>query len=341
MDEVKAEKELHLRKAEAALKAKNDSREKAKKDDSVVSIVFDLQKTLPTPTLTCTKVFYARQLWTYNLCVHNLGTGNANMYMWDESRASRGCQEITSCLLKFLETLPPNVKHIEAFSDNCGGQNKSHITVKFWLWVVNNTQIETVNHKYLMSGHSFNECDQDFGIIEKAKQKNEKEIFIPQHWEQAVSKSSRKFTVVRMEEEDFKTVEPLKRFITKTVKDIRSMQWMLFKKGEPTKLFYKTSVNDIFHFEELELRPKCLGKHVQIKLPLALSQNPVQPKIKLKKYRDLLDLLCFIPPIHHPFYVNLPHEEQNHIVEQGVQRQQIDYDNEPCRVFETDSESEG
>ena len=125
------EKELHLRRAESARKQIVEAQEEVKNDDTHVAICFDLQKMLPSPVLTCSKVYYSRQLWTYNFCVHNLGTGNASMYMWHEGQAARGCEEMLSCLLKFINTLPATVKKITMFSDNAGGQNKSRYTVKF------------------------------------------------------------------------------------------------------------------------------------------------------------------------------------------------------------------
>lgn len=97
------------------------------------------------------------------------------MYMWHEGQAGRGCQEIASCLLKFIKSLALYVKHITAFSGNCGRQNKSHLTVKFWLYIVRNTNIETVGHRFLVAGHSYNECDQDFGLIEKKRSTRPKE----------------------------------------------------------------------------------------------------------------------------------------------------------------------
>ena len=109
------------------------------------------------------------------------------MHMWHEGQASRGCKEIASCLLKFILQLPPNVKHIMAFSDNCGGQNKSHLTVKFWMYIVKNTNIEIVDHQFFLSGHSFNECDRDFGQIELKKKNFKQSIYVPEDWVRPVS----------------------------------------------------------------------------------------------------------------------------------------------------------
>lgn len=78
--------------------------------------------------------------------------------MWPEHMGSRGSQEIMSCLLKYIKSLPPTVTHLDAYSDNAGGQNKD--IVKRWCFIVSNIKIQTVDHKFLVSGHLFLECDQ-------------------------------------------------------------------------------------------------------------------------------------------------------------------------------------
>src|SRR5437870_911128 len=97
------------------------------KNDKVTTrcIVFDLQKTMPIPRLQTNKIFYMRQLWTYNLGIHDNATGKATMFMWDETTASRGSQEISSCLLSYCRKLPDDVSHLTAYSDCCGGQNRN------------------------------------------------------------------------------------------------------------------------------------------------------------------------------------------------------------------------
>lgn len=128
---IEVQKELHQRKAEKAIEEKRAAKILAQESNNgVVSFCFDLQKTLPTPSLTTNKVYYLRTLWTYNFGVHDLGNNKGYMYTWDESVASRGSSEVASCLLKFIKRLPECTKKIIAFSDSCGGQNKNKNILK-------------------------------------------------------------------------------------------------------------------------------------------------------------------------------------------------------------------
>jgi len=71
----------------------------AKQGDSNVHVVtFDLQSTLPTPRLSSNIVYYKRQLMVYNLGIHDCKTEVGYMYAWHEGQASRGAQEIASCI---------------------------------------------------------------------------------------------------------------------------------------------------------------------------------------------------------------------------------------------------
>lgn len=82
---IETERELHHRKAESAREAmKLDARE-AKENNNITCIAFDLMKTLSTPIISTGICYYKRQLWTYCLGIHNLGTDNAIMYVWNES----------------------------------------------------------------------------------------------------------------------------------------------------------------------------------------------------------------------------------------------------------------
>lgn len=285
------------------------------------------KKTLPTPLLSNSKVYYLRQLWTYNLGVHNLVTGSGTMFMRSEHEASRGSQEIMSCLLKFIKNLPTNITHIDAFSDNAGGQNKNNNIIKFRCYVVSNTQIQSVDHRFLVSGHSFLECDQDFAVIEKTKRKCNR-VFVPDDRSNVVAKSSRKFNVERMTQEDFKSIHPMTDLIRGNIKGVRKMQRLHFQKSSPPTLYYKETVNERMSFFKVDLK-KSSGRPPIIELP-PLYTAPL--KIKLAKYKNLIELLPFIPPVHHSFFKALPHH-----VKGKASKKQI---KQPAREVENHEEDE-
>ena len=49
--------------------------------------------------------FYLRQLWVYVFAVHECASNDASMYVWLESIAGRGSNEVVSCLHHYLQNL--------------------------------------------------------------------------------------------------------------------------------------------------------------------------------------------------------------------------------------------
>jgi len=76
------EQELHHRKAEAVRNKKMKNNEEAIQSNGTKAVLtFDQQKTLPTPMLSTGIAYYKRQLWTYNLGIHDDVTG-IGVKMW-------------------------------------------------------------------------------------------------------------------------------------------------------------------------------------------------------------------------------------------------------------------
>ena len=103
-------------------------REKAKDQSQPYDVItFDLQSTLPTPRLSTNISFYKRQLMVYNLGIHDCTNEKAYMHVWHEAQASRGAQEVASCVTKFIyenKSSSENTSLI-TWSDSCGGQNRN------------------------------------------------------------------------------------------------------------------------------------------------------------------------------------------------------------------------
>jgi hypothetical protein len=204
------QRELHLRKAEKVRDKTHNVTALASELRAVFT--FDLQKTLIYPVVTASVAYYKRQLSVFNFGIHNMADHSAGMFMWNESVASRGANEIGSCLLKYVEQKvctkqsddkPSLIQSVTAFSDSCGGQNRNFKIVTLLCYLVQHYKVEVTLH-FMQSGHSFLPNDADFGVIEKSK-KTAGDIFLPVDWEKKVAKARRvkPFEVFSMRSGDF------------------------------------------------------------------------------------------------------------------------------------------
>lgn len=304
------ELELHQRKASSARTGLQYDTELAKNNpEDITVITFDLMKTLPTPLLSTGICYYKRQLWTYCFGIHNMGNNDAYMFLWDESVASRGPQEIGSCILYFLKRFV-TTEHLIMYSDQCGGQNRNIKLSVLCQYIVSSPEytVKKIDHKFLVSGHSYLPCDQDFGLIEKQK-KCFPNIFIPKDWNNVILAARKKnpFKIICMDKNDFFSTNNLEKNITHRKIDIDKskvewlkIQWLRFFSEMPFKIFFKYSNNEIVQFNELDLqkRTSTLIGNLDLLYPNGNSINPLKKK-------DLVSLLDYVPPIYHEFYNSL------------------------------------
>jgi len=94
---------------------------------------------------------------------------NAYCYTWTEINGKRGDSEIGSGLLKWIQTLSPEVKNVTLYSDSCGGQNRNHNIMALMIYIIQTTNIDQIEHKFMESGHSTMEVDSMHSAIENAK----------------------------------------------------------------------------------------------------------------------------------------------------------------------------
>lgn len=92
--------------------------------------------------------------------------------MWHEGIASCGGNEIVSWLLAHLKSLPQDVNSLLFYSDSCFGQNKkSIVALMFSIFASTTENIDYIDHKFMIPGHTHMECDVDHSIIESKKKK--------------------------------------------------------------------------------------------------------------------------------------------------------------------------
>lgn len=81
------------------------------------------------------------------------------------------------------------------------------------------------------------------------------------------------------------------------------IQWLFYKKSDPFVIYYKYSNNSDVLFDSVSIS-KRNSVHASENIQLNILY-PNGHKIDIKKKKDLLELLPFIPPIYHNFYKHM------------------------------------
>lgn len=316
-EEILKIRDVHHERAEVLYQMKRDAKEQAGNDPSKRVLMFDLEQCLETPYLKCGKVFYLRQLYTFNLTVLDTTTNVTHCYMWHEGEGERGANQIGSCLLNhILNEIPGGVTDAKFFSDSTSGQNRnSHIAAMFLTALEEHCSLKTITHICLEVGHTRLEVDCKHAAIEGLK--NSQKIEVPSDWYTAISKLNEnaenpKFVVHEMKQGFYNFAQLLKgplvlRSVCNTGAKFYWMKTHYFQyRKNNRKIFFKEDVigpNSPFLSVDFRRNRKnnsdgSLAEYLEYcyKGPLPISEE---------KKGDLLKLLPFIKPLNRQFFQNL------------------------------------
>ena len=166
---MKVDYDAHHARKNRMRQIKQENKDAAVADPSVVAVTFDLQQVLQCPSLQVGALYYKRKLSVYNQTVYNLAGHSVDCYVWHEGNGKRGSTEMASCLFKFMRDLNPTVRHVIIFSDTCGGQNRNINFASMCLHAATVLPISVIDQIYMEGGHSQMECDSVHSTIERAK----------------------------------------------------------------------------------------------------------------------------------------------------------------------------
>lgn len=307
--ELEDERRRHHNQAEVARGILTAARGMGKRSQGTLAFSFDMQKTQPLPRLNTSVVFYKRQLWIYNLGINDLSNNQGTMCIWTENEGRRGSSEIISSIFAFLKSQQlENISKIETFSDACGGQNRNKAIISFFNWFCQKHQIEEWTHTYMESGHSYLPNDRDFGMIEK-RTKSAISVFSKEDWFGIVKNSQirKPFHIIDMKGKflDCEKFNKLRKFDNSATNDSVKFNFLKLKaftvKKDSHAVVYRRTG------DELQV-PNHRLDYPPIETLEEISYLPDIPIcISAEKFKDLQDLLPYIPPNHHHFYKSLDH----------------------------------
>jgi hypothetical protein len=173
-DECKAGFRLHQAKVAAYQAFKDKLLPECKGNKEILVLEFDYAQNLPLPKLTVTSQFYKRLMWMFIFNIHCHNDSRSSFYWFLEHESKKGANTVCSFLYDFLkiEMSNPEIKKVVLLSDACGGQNKNYAVVKFCSWMSRKFNKE-FSHVFPVRGHSYNQCDRNFGLYGKLKKRVE------------------------------------------------------------------------------------------------------------------------------------------------------------------------
>lgn len=135
---------------------------------------FDFGQNLALPILPVNEQFFLRLLWLYIFNVHVFTTNNSYMFYCLEGNMKKGGNAVCNFVEFVLEKeLKDNYYNkVLLFSDAAGGQNRNYNTLQFFSLLSVKYQLE-IQHLFPVRGHSYCQCDRNFGLYGKKKKSKE------------------------------------------------------------------------------------------------------------------------------------------------------------------------
>lgn len=255
---LRQENLLHKHKAEQFYSRKKAAKLSCRVNQNKEAICMDFAKNLPVPNISTNDVYYKRQLSIFSFNIHVLSTSQSIFYTYPETNGRKGCDEVCSMLHHFVYNfLPSSVRVLEIFCDSCGGQNKNYTVIRYLYHLVHvQKRFDEVKISFPIRGHSFMECDKDFGLIQQKSR-----VELPNEWAEVFRAARVKpnpFDVMEVTFDFFKcwtthfSTLPYKHKCPMKVRPIRELKVV---KEHPRLVYHRSTWNGIWETAVL-IEPK-------------------------------------------------------------------------------------
>ena len=191
-----AEKLVHTRKAKKFYGSLENAKRLCQENADTVALCFDYMQNVSMPKIPVQDLFYLRKLTVCVFCVYNLKTEQPVLFIYHEGNAKKGPNEVCSFLMKYIEQyIDQSCKKLLIFCDNCPGQNKNQVMVRFNLALMETGRFTSIEHFFPIRGHSFLPCDRVFGVLKRYLRKIDC-IYTPKDLMEAIVNCSGKMNFI-------------------------------------------------------------------------------------------------------------------------------------------------
>lgn len=312
-----AELMVHKRKAKKFYQMVKSITQICKDDLKTVGISIDFMANVSLPCIPVQDIYYFRQLTVNVFGIHDFGTRKMTAFVYHEGNGGKGCNDVCTMIKWYIDNaINSDIENLYIFGDNCSGQNKNNTLIRFVMALTETKRFKKVILCFPQRGHSFMPNDRDFGVIKRNLRKIERYYTVDEVIEGIVnaSKDIERFTVVKMESEDFLdfsswwpkyykrstlSVDSFGKNVPKEQKrtfQLSKYHEMTVESDHPERLLCCTNIGgltrDIFCLRNLK-KP--------IQLPEERSYKEKKP-INVKKMEDLKKTKSYIPEDHKSFW---------------------------------------
>lgn len=280
--------------------------------ENIEVLTFSLGNSFDLPYIKTFDNVQKRKLWLHQFCVFDEVRQKYSIYIWPESIASKGSQEIGCCLLRYFhDNLPSETEQLVLYSDPSYGQNRNIkllLILQMFLQSCPHASLKNIEQRFFLPGHSYNSTDKCFKLIENERKSSEM-LLNTSHVIKLVEKVAKhRIVVTEMLKEHFLSTKPLQSLIhskkyTNADKQIRWSEYEKITHYRDNPFTPKVTKFNSSNQSDLPLKKGEISLDLSnIRLPLLF---PIGRYISQRKFEDLQAQLKYFDAEFHSFYKDL------------------------------------
>lgn len=196
-----------------------------------------------------------------------------------------------------------NKKKLIIWSDNCCGQIKNRMMIFLYMYLISTGLFDVIEHKFLVSGHSFSAADRDFALIEKRWKVSRAQVLTDIKKDIISARPSKPFKVLDMHMKFLIFDKAATESIRTDKLKISQVSCIKIEKNLPGIVSVKNNFNDLVPFKEIFVGNR--GFNVFDYKDMLFEGLPREIPLSDQKKKDIRPMLKFIKAKNKKFYENL------------------------------------